>query len=168
MKTFWTLTLLAVFLWCSPVSAEYCTIKSDGKETSCIFKTKRTPKDAQVVVSYTQKGWSMMVAVFFKKEFAMIEGDARVTTKSGEEFSLEYITTRRDMTVYGRIMEAPVYLASEELLHALSNTKGKVRFWLSAEKPKEVEVEFASRLFEDLDAYVAETKLVLSELFENQ
>jgi len=109
-----------------------------------------------------------MVAVFLKKEFAMIEGDSRVTTKSGDEFSIEYVTTRRDITFNGRMMEAPLYLASEELLHTLSNAKGKVRFWLAAEKPEEVEVEFASGLFEDLDAYIAETRLVLGDLFEDQ
>jgi hypothetical protein len=168
MKSFWTLILLATFLWSSPVVAEFCTQGSEGKSTSCIFKTKRNPKDAQVVVSYTQQGWSMMVAVFLKKDFAMVSGDSRVTTKSGETFELEYISTRRDLTLDRRMMEAPVYLVSEELLHALSNTKGKVRFWLSAEKPKELEVEFSSGLFEDLDAYVAETRTVLSELFDDQ
>ena len=167
MKTFWTLILLAIFLWSSPVSAEYCTVSSGGNSTKCIFKTKRTPKDAQIVVSYTQQGWSMMVAVFLK-EFAMIEGDSKVKTKKGEMYSIEYVTTRRDMTPAGRVMEAPVYLASEELLHELSSAKGKVRFWLSGEKPKEVEVEFAASLFEDLDAYVAETRMVLSELFEDE
>lgn len=167
MKTFWTLILLAIFLWSSPVSAEYCTVSSEGRSTSCVFKTKRTPKDAQIVVSYTQQGWSMMVAVFLK-EFAMIEGDSKVKTKKGEMYSIEYVTTRRDMTPAGKVMEAPVYIASEELLHELSNAKGKVQFWLSAEKPKEVEAEFAASLFEDLDAYIAETKMVLSDLFEDE
>jgi hypothetical protein len=167
MKPFWTLILLAIFLWSSPVSAEYCTVSAEGKSTSCVFKTKRTPKDAQVVVSYTQQGWSMMVAVFLK-EFAMIEGDSKVKTKNGEMYSLEYVTIHRDMTPSGKVMEAPVYIASEELLHELSSAKGKVRFWLSGEKPKEVEVEFAASLFEDLDAYVAETRMVLSNLFEDE
>ena len=167
MKTFWTLILLAIFLWSSPVSAEYCTVSAEGNSTSCIFKTKRTPKNAQVVVSYTQQGWSMMVAVFLK-EFAMLEGDSKVKTKKGEMYSLEYVTTRRDMTPAGKVMEAPVYIASEALLHELSSAKGKVRFWLSGENPKEVEAEFAASLFEDLDAYVAETRMVLSELFENE
>ena len=167
MKTLWTLILLAIFLWSSPVSAEYCTVSSEGNSTSCVFKTKRTPKNAQVVISYTQQGWSMMVAVFLE-EFAMLEGDSKVKTKNGEMYSLKYVTIRRDMTPSGKVMEAPVYIASEELLHELSSAKGKVRFWLSGEKPKEVEVEFAASLFEDLDAYVAETRMVLSELFEDE
>jgi hypothetical protein len=167
MKTFWTLILLAIFLWSSPVTAEYCTVSSGGNSTKCIFKTKSTPKNAQIVISYTQQGWSMMVAVFLE-EFAMIEGDAKVETKKDEMYSLEFVTIRRDMTHSGKVMEAPIYLASEELLHELSNAKGKVRFWLSAENPKEVEVEFAASLFEDLDAYVAETRMMLSELFEDE
>ena len=108
-----------------------------------------------------------MVAVFIE-EFAMLEGDSKVKTKNGEMYSLKYVTIRRDMTPSGKVMEAPVYIASEELLHELSSAKGKVRFWLSGEKPKEVEVEFAASLFEDLDAYVAETRMVLSELFEDE
>lgn len=167
MRPFWTLVLFAISLCSSPVSAEYCTVNSEGKSTSCVFKSERTPKDAQVIVSYTQQGWSMMVAVFLE-EFAMLEGDSRVKTKKGEMYSLDHVTTRRDMTSAGRVMEAPVYLASEELLHELSSAKGKVRFWLSGEKPKEVEVEFAASLFKDLDAYVAETRMVLGDLFEDE
>ena len=168
MKTIWTFIFLSIFLWCSTASAKYCTVKPEKQSTSCIFKTKRNPKDAQIVVSYTQQGWSMMVAVFLKEDFAMIEGDSRAKTKKGEIHSLEYVTTRRDMTTTGRMMEAPVYLVTEALLHDLSNAKGKVRFWLSASDPKEVEVEFAASLFPELDAYVAETKMVLGDLFEDE
>ena len=167
MKAFWVPISAALLLWGTPAAAEYCTVKSAGKETSCIFKTERTPKDAQVVISYTQQGWSMMVAVFLK-DFAMIEGDSRVEIKKGPTHSIEYISTRRDMTTNRRLMEAPVYLVSEELLHDLGSAKGKVRFWLSAEKPKEVEVEVAASLFEDIDAYMEETKEVLAELFQQQ
>jgi CRISPR/Cas system-associated exonuclease Cas4 (RecB family) len=165
MKAFWVSISVALLFWGTPAAAEYCTVKSAGKETSCIFKTKRTPKDTQVVISYTQQGWSMMVAVFLK-EFAMIEGDSRVEIKNGPSHSIEYVSTRRDMTINRRLMEAPVYLVSEELLHDLGSAKGKARFWLSAEKPKEVEVEIAASLFEDIDAYIEETKEVLAELFQ--
>jgi len=167
MKTFWTLTLLAMISWCSPVMAEFCTVDAEDNSTQCIFKTKRNPKNAQIVVSYTQQGWSMLVAVFLK-EFAMVEGDSRVTTKDDKEYSLKYISTRRDMFPSGRVMEAPLYLATEEMLLKLSTAKGKVRVWLAAEDPEEVEVEFASSLFSDLDEYVAETKTVLGDLFEAQ
>ena len=168
MKIIWTFIFLSIFLWCSTASAEYCTVKPEEKSTSCMFKTKRNPKDAQIVVSYTQQGWSMMIAVFLKKDFAMIEGDSIARTKNGETHSLKYVTTRRDMTTTGRMMEAPVYMATEALLHDLSNAKGKVRFWLAADDPKEVEVEFAAKLLSELDAYVAETKTVLGELFEDE
>jgi hypothetical protein len=167
MKVFWAPISAALLLWGTPAAAEYCTVKSAGKETSCIFKTERTPKDAQVIISYTQQGWSMMVAVFLK-EFAMIEGDSRVEIKKGPSHSIKYSSTRRDMTTNRRLMEAPVYIVNEELLHDLGSAKGKVRFWLSAEKPKEVEVEVAASLFEDIEAYVQETKEVLAELFPQQ
>ena len=170
MKTFWTLIILTISLWCSPVFAEYCGVSSIDRDTSCIFKTERTNKDAQIIVSYTQQGWSMKVAVFFKKEFPMIEGDSKVQIKNGETHDIEYVSTRRDITLNRgrRMMEESAYLVSEALLHELSNAKGKVKFLLSAEESKEVEVEFSASLFEDLDAYIAETKMVLSELFEDE
>jgi len=168
MKTIWTSVFLSIFLWCSTASAEYCTVKPENNSTSCIFTTKRNPKDAQIVVSYTQQGWSMMIAVFLKEDFAMIEGDSKVKIKKGDTHSLQYVSTRRDMTTTGRMMEAPIYMVTEAALHDLSNAKGKVRFWLTADDPKEVEVEFAAGLLEDLDAYVAETKMVLKDLFEDE
>jgi len=110
----------------------------------------------------------MLIAVFLK-EFAMIEGDAKVKTKGGEIDTIEYITTRRDMTHGGSMMEAPMYRVSEELLRKWGNSSGKVRFLLSATQAKghEVEVEVAASRFSDIDAYIAETKNVLGVLFEN-
>ena len=109
-----------------------------------------------------------MIAVFLKEEFAMIGGDSTVKTKNGETHELKFVTIRRDMTINRRIMEAPVYLVDEALLHDMANAKGKVRFWLTAEKPKEVEAEFSSKLFKGLDDYVAETKMVLGDLFPDE
>ena len=109
-----------------------------------------------------------MIAVFFKKDFAMIEGDATAQTKNGELHNLEFIDIRRDMTPRGRMMEAPIYIAPEALLRDMSNAKGKIRFWLSAGDPKEVEAEFAASLFSELDAYITETKTVLGALFEDE
>jgi hypothetical protein len=98
----------------------------------------------------------------------MIEGDAKVKTKNGEMQSIEYISTRRDMTG-GRLMEAAVYLVSEPLLHELGNAKGKVRFYLAAtDAKKDVEVEVAASNFEDIDAYISETKTLLSDLFKDE
>lgn len=168
MKPISTFIFLSIFLWCTPASAEFCTVAPDDNSTSCIFKTKRNPKDAQIVISYTQQGWSMMVAVFFKKDFAMIDGDAKAQTKNGEMHNLEFVNIRRDMTPRGRMMEAPIYIVPEALLNDMSNAKGKVRFWLSAGDPKEVEAEFAAGLFSELDTYIAETKTVLGVLFEDE
>ena len=168
MKALWVLVTASVFLWSAPVFAEYCTVKPEDKSTSCVFTTKRNPKDAQIIVSYTKQGWSMMIAVFLKKEFAIIGGDSTAKTKNGEIHELKFVTIRRDMTINRRIMEAPVYLVDEALLHDMANAKGKVRFWLTAEKPKEVEAEFSSKLFKGLDDYVAETKMVLGDLFPDE
>jgi len=167
MKAFWVLLSVAILSWCSPAVAEYCSVSSDGAETSCIFKTKRAPKDTQVVISYTRQGWSMMIAVF-RKEFAIIEGDSRVELKKGPTHTIKYVSTRRDMTTDRRLMEAPVYLVSESLLHDLGKAKGKARFWLTAEDPKEVEIKLAASLFSDIEAYISETKTVLGALFDEQ
>jgi hypothetical protein len=168
MKALWALLTASIFLWSAPVFAEYCTVKPEDNSTSCVFTTKRNPKDAQVIVSYTKQGWSMMIAVFLK-EFAMLDGDSKAKTKKGEMHDLKFVTIRRDMTLSRRMMEAPVYIVDEALLHEMANAKGKIRFWLTAEKPKdEVEVEFSAGLFEGLDEYVAETKMVLGDLFENK
>jgi hypothetical protein len=164
MKIFLTLILLALFLWCPQLSAKYCNVSNEGASTSCIYTTKRTPKNSQVVISYTKQGFSMMVAVFMD-EFAMVEGDAKARTKKGELHELKYITIRRDMMHTGRVMEAPVYLVSEGFLHELSNAKGKVRFWLSALESKDVEVEVAAGLFSGIDDYIAETKSLLGDAF---
>lgn len=168
MKTLWVLVTASIFLWSAPVFAKYCMVKPEDQSTSCVFTTKRNPKDAQIVISYTRQGWSMMIAVFLK-EFAMLDGNSKAKTKKGEMHELRFVNIRRDMTLNRRMMEAPVYLVDEALLHDMANAKGKVRFWLMAEKPKdEVEVEFSSGLFEELDEYIAETKMVLGDLFQDE
>jgi len=166
MKTFLTLILLAVFLWCSPVVAEYCNLSSEGDATSCIFKTDYTSRAARIAITYTPQGWAMTVTVVLK-EFAMIEGDAKVQTKDGEMYNLEYVSTRRDVAPRRLVKEMPVYIVSEALLQELGIAKGKVIFLLSAEDPKEVEVKFSSRLFDDIDAFIAETKSVPADQFKD-
>ena len=101
------------------------------------------------------------------KEFAMIEGDAKAQTKDGEMYNLEYVSTRRDMAPRRLVKEMPVYLVSEAFLHEMGSAKGKVIFLLSAEDPKEVEVKFSSGLFDDIDAFIAETKTVLADQFKD-
>jgi len=168
MKSLWMFILVAVFLWCSPASAEYCKVKSDGTSRTCIYKIDRIPHNSQIVISYTREGWTMMIAVFLK-EFALIEGDAKVKSSEGGEQSIEYVSTSRDMTAGGTLMEAAIYKVSESLLRDLGHSKGKVRFYLagSASK-KDKEVEVAASLFSDIDAYIDETKTVLKALFPNE
>jgi hypothetical protein len=169
MKTNYILILAAIFLWCSPVSAEYCSTKADSKTTSCIYKIDRIQEGSQILISYTQQGWSMMIVVFMD-EFAMIEGNATVKPGRGEEIqSIEYVTTRRDMTWQGLMMEAPLFKVSEQLLHDLGKANGKVRFWLSGSAiRKDKEVEVAAGLFSDIEAFITETRTELGDLFKDQ
>lgn len=109
----------------------------------------------------------MTVAVFLK-DFAMIEGDSKVETGKDEMLGMKYVSTRRDIGSKRRMLEESVYLVNEELLHKLGSSKGKVRFWLAADEPKEVEVEVSADRFSDIDAYIAESKLVLGALFEEE
>lgn len=166
MKTTCIFILLAMFLWCSPVSAEYCTFNSEKNLTSCIYKIDRIQHNTQIVISYTRKGWSMMIAVFLE-EFAMIEGDATVRAGRGEIQSIKHVTTHRDMTPEGKMMEAPIYLVSEAQLREFGNSRGKIRFWLSASDSEDEEVKVAASLFSDIEAYIAETKTELSVLFKD-
>ena len=165
MKTFLTLVLLTVFLWCSPVFAEFCNVSSESDATSCTFKTDYFSKDRRITVTYTPQGWAMTVTVTFD-EFAMIEGDAKAQTKDGEMYNLEYVSTRRDIAPRRTVKEMPVYLVSEAFLHEMGSAKGKVAFLLSAEDPKEVEVKVSSGKFDDIEAFIAETKVVLADEFE--
>lgn len=169
MKTLWAFTVAAIFLGCAPVSAEYCSVKQEGKEVSCVYRIDRIPKNTQIIISYTRQGWSMLIAVFLK-EFENIEGDAKVKLKTGEMLSLKYVSTQRDLTPGGSMMEAPAYLVSEELLRELGNASGKLWFLLPATYAKggAVELKVAASVFADIDAYIAETKSVLSPLFENE
>jgi hypothetical protein len=166
MKTFLTLVLLAVFLWCSPVLAEFCNAGSESGATSCVFRTGDSSKDKRIVVTYTPQGWALTVTVTLD-EFAMIEGDAKAQTKDGEMYNLEYVTTRRDVGYRREVKEMPVFLVSEAFLHELGSGKGKVTFLLSADNPKEVEVKFSSGKFDDIGAFIAETKIVLADQFED-
>ena len=108
----------------------------------------------------------MTVTVTFD-DFAMIEGDATAQTKDGEVYKLEYVSTRRDVVPRRKVKEEPVYLVSEAFLHEIGSAKGKVKFLLSAEDPKEVVVKVSSGKLDDMDAFIAETKIVLADQFED-
>jgi len=165
VKTIWTILILAAAIWSAPASATYCKADTEDNKTTCIYKADRIPKNTQIVISYTRQGFSMMIVVF-RKEFAMIEGDSKVETKDGEAYPLKYVSTTRDMT-HGMMMEAALYLVDESVLQELGQAKGKVHFYLANTDAKEdVDVKVAASNFEDIGAYIAETKAVLSDLFK--
>jgi hypothetical protein len=167
VKVFWTILFLAAINWATPVFATYCKVDPAEDKTTCIYKADRIPKNTQIIISYTQQGWSMMIVVFLD-DFAMIEGDAKVETKDGEAHTLKYVSTRRDMT-HGKMMEAALYMVDESVLRELGQAKGKVHFYLANTDAKEdVDVKVAASNFEDIDAYIAETKTVLASLFKEQ
>jgi len=167
MKTFWTLLVLAIFLWCSPVFAEYCGLSHESGRTECKFRTDPGSKDSSIVVSHNEQGWTMTVTVILK-EFVMIEGNAKLMTKDGEIHDLEYLSTRRDVAPRRKWKESPVYLVNEALLRELGSTKGKLLFLLASEDPEDLEVKFSSGTFEDIDPFITETKSVLSHQFEDK
>lgn len=156
-------------LWNSPASAEYCSVQAEGKARSCTFRVDRIPNNSQIVISYTQQGWSMMVVVFLD-EFAIIEGPAKLKIHKGETFTMEHVKTRRDLTPRGRMMEAAIYRANEELLRAMGQSGGKIRIYLAASEGEdpEIEVEVAASLFSDIDTYIEETKTELGVLFKEE
>lgn len=165
MKAFWTVLLLAAVVWSAPASANYCNVDTEDNKTSCIYKADHIPKGTQIVISFTRQGFSMMIVVFLD-DFAIIEGDAKVQTRHGEPHTIKYVSTRRDM-VQGKMMEAALYLVDEAVLEELGQAKGKVHFYLAnTDAKKDVDVEVAASNFEDIGAYIAETKTVLGDLFK--
>lgn len=167
VKAIWTILLLASIAWSVPASASFCKVDGADNQTSCIYRADRIPKGTQIIISYTRQGFSMMIAVFLD-EFAIIEGDSRVQTKHGEPRTIKHVSTRRDM-VQGKMMEAALYLVDEAVLQELGQAKGKIHFYLAnTDAKKDVDVEVAASNFEDIDAYIAETKSVLSDLFKEQ
>ena len=167
MKAILTVFLLAAIAWSAPASAAYCRVDTEDNKTSCIYKADRIPKGTQIVISYTRQGYSMMIVVFLD-EFAIIEGDSRVETKHGEPRAIKYVSTRRDM-VHGKMMEAALYLVDEAVLQELGQAKGKIHFYLANTDAKEdVDVEVAASNFEDIGAYIAETKAMLGDLIKEQ
>ena len=167
MKATWTALFLAASIWSAPASATYCNVDTDGNKTTCIYKADRIPKGTQIIVSYTRQGYTMMIVVFLD-EFAMVEGDAKVETRHGEPRTLKHVSTRRDMT-HGKMMEAAIYLVDESVLRELGQAKGKVHFYLAnTDAKEEVDVKVAASNFDDIDAYLAETKAVLGDLLKDQ
>jgi len=167
VKAIWTVLFLAAVIGSAPASASFCRVDAEDNQTTCIYKADRIPKGTQIVISYTRQGYSMLIVVFLD-EFAIIEGDAKVQTKHGEPHTIKHVSTRRDMT-HGKMMEAALYLVDEEVLQELSQAKGKVHFYLAnTDAKKDVDVEVAASNFEDIGAYIAETKAVLGDLFKEQ
>lgn len=167
MKTLLTLFLATCLLWSPSAFSKYCSIKEGSNARSCVYRVDRIPKSTQIIISYTQQGWSMMIAVFFD-EFAIIEGTAKVKIHKGDTFDIEHVSTRRDMTPGGRMMEAAIYRVSEELLREMGRAKGKIRIYLATDATGEEEIEVAAKLFHDLDAYIEETRAELGALFEEE
>jgi len=150
---------MAIALWSSPVSAGFCKYDSSGRVRSCEFKVTGLKKQSQVVISYTQEGWSLM-AVIFIDEFVFVEGDASIKIGKRELQNLEYVATRRDVVV-GGMMEAGVYKVNEEMLHQIANSDGGIRLYLAASESEDRVIKANASRFSDLEDYIAETKTVL-------
>lgn len=159
MKTFTAALLTLGIVWSLPAAAEFCRYDNSGKVRSCEFKVTGLKKQSQIVISYTQQGWSLM-AVVFVDEFVFVEGDARIEIGKENTQNLEYVTTRRDV-VPGGLMEAGVFKVSEELLHDIANSDGGIRIYLPASEGEEQRIKANDSRFSDLEEYIAETKTVL-------
>lgn len=160
MKILYAITLTVIFLWSAPLSAEYCKYDDAGRVKSCEFKISGLKKDSQIIISYTQQGWSLM-AVIFVKEFVFVEGEGRIEIGKKALQNMEYVTTRRDIVYGAGMMEAAVFRVSEELLHQLANSDGTVRIYLPATESKDRVIKATAGKFSELDEYIAETKEVL-------
>jgi len=161
IKSLLTLLLMAILLWSPSISAKYCKQNSSGKTTSCRFSDNTgRPHDATISISYTQQGWSLMLA-FYIEDWLMLEGDAKIKMGDGEVKTIPYVTTRKDITSTEQLIEAVVYRPSEELLREISEAGGMIKFWLPSTLGEELEVKFRAMRFKNLDKFVDETKETL-------
>lgn len=158
MKVLSTVVILVLLFWSQAASAEFCTRDATGKELSCRYTdTNGRPHNAMMTISYTQQGWSLMVAIFLDEDWKMIEGDGKLRFKDDTVLDLEYATTHRDLTEQGRLMEAAFYMVGEDVLEKIGSSKGSMYFHLPSEQG-ELELKFWTKRFKEMDDFIAETK----------
>jgi hypothetical protein len=139
-------------------AAEFCTRDEATDTLSCRYTdTNGRPHNAMMTISLTQAGWSLMLAVFLDEEWLMMEGDASVRFKDDTVFELDYVTTHRDLTEKGRLMEAAFFKVEEDLLRKIGSSKGSMYFNVPNEKDG-LELKFWTKRFKDMDDFLAETK----------
>lgn len=160
MKLYSGLLLLTISLWSSPIFAEYCTVSKSGTNLCRFSIAAGTANKASIMISYTNKGWSIMVAAFVD-DWVMIEGDARIKIGKGEVQTIKHLITHKDIVDGGGLMEAAVYAVSEDMLHEIADSSGSVRLWLPALESEERKVKVWSGRFSKLNEFIAETKSVL-------
>jgi hypothetical protein len=152
------LLLIAGVACSQAAAAEFCTRDEATDVLSCRYTDNNgRPHDAMMTISLTREGWSLMLAVFLNEEWLMMEGDASVRFKDDSVFELDYLTTHRDLTEQGRLMEAAFFEVEEDLLRKIGNSKGSMYFNVPAEKG-DLELKFWTKRFKDMDAFLAETK----------
>jgi hypothetical protein len=160
-KALSTVLLLAIFLWSPQVSAEYCKTNASTDLISCRYSDHNgKPHNASLTISYTRQGWSMMIAIFVD-DWLMLEGDASIQMGDDKVRELKYITSHKDLTEQGALMEAVTFLVSEELLLEMQSSKGTFRITLPAKEADDLELKFWAKRYKKLDKFIAETKAAL-------
>lgn len=157
MKIPGSLMILAMLFLSASVSAEYCTFDESGRPTSCTYNAVGGLEGSQYIVSYTQQGWALTIALYFE-EFVMVEGDATFKVRGHDLQTLEYVTTARDIAAGDLVVEAAVYKVSEEQLLQLANASGKVKFTVPSIDDEDQVIKVQSVQFKELPEYIAETK----------
>jgi hypothetical protein len=102
----------------------------------------------------------MMVAIFVD-DWVMLEGDASIQMGDDKVRELKYITSHKDLTEQGALMEAVTFLVSEELLLEMQSSKGTFRITLPAKEADDLELKFWTKRYKKLDKFIAETKAAL-------
>ena len=156
MKILYTALLSLVILWSPAIFAKYCKYNDAGRVRSCEFKVTGLKNNSQIIISYTQQGWSLM-AVIYIDEFVLVEGDARIKIGKNEPRTLEYVKTSRDVSG-GKMVEAAVFLTSEDVLHEIANSSRAIRIYLPAAEAEDQVIKANDSRFDGLEDYIAETK----------
>ena len=98
-----------------------------------------------------------MIAVFLE-DWLMLEGDASIQMGDDKVRELKYVTSHKDLTEQGALMEAVTFMVSEELLLEMQSSKGTFRITLPAKEADDLELKFWAKRYKKLDEFIAETK----------
>jgi len=162
MRSFSAVILFINMIWCSSLLAEYCTSNEQEITEGCSLMVKiGAPIDPAIIFSVQRpdeaRAWRLGIRMM-SKEWAMLNGDSRISVDGGETMSLEHISSQRSKMTKEWLSEAAWYVINEDLVRAIANSKDVVLLRLSADKTESIEISVKANKLSDLHALLAEAE----------